>query len=250
MSANPEIIFTTDLIYIRYSLSLALAKSVKNNISTLRNSVTDLSNQKAVIKQTLDRLLPSTHKIFKLNKFQNIIFQGLGESLRIYELNHKTANHIDLFMRINLASALILKTFSDPLNPDKVLFLSSVCKITLENIKKLNAFFSTKFNKLFEVILGFLEIAEHFYRCTMIYVAIKLNMYEDKGLVKRTKDFKVNFVENLALGKELIRLVNELEKKPLKVSDPFNIEHNKAMAIAFFKKYCWEDAETLFNKSH
>lgn len=247
ISSTPEVVFTTDLIYLRYSLSIALAKSVRNNITIIRNNVNDLSNQKPVIKQTLDRLLPSAHKVFKLNKFHNLIFQGLGDSLRIYELNHTTAFNVDLFMRINLASALILKTFADPLNPDKILFVSSVTKISLQNTVKLRAFFATKFNPLFDKIGAFLEIAELFFKGMMIYVAIKLNMYEDKGLVKRTKDFKVCYVENLSLGKELLKLVAEIEKKTFKVTDQFNIEANRKMAVDFLKKYCFEDANAFDN---
>ena len=244
---DPEILFNVDLVYIRYALSFALARSVKDNIGTLRNSVNDLGSRGDMIKQTLDRLLPSTHKVFKLSKFHNLVFQGLQDSTRIHELNPQTAFNIDLFMRINLASALILKTFSNQLNPDKFLFLSSVCKITLENIIRLRSAFNFAFNKLFENIKAFLEIAEYFYRCIMIYVAIKLNMYEDKGLIKRTKDFKLNYVENQVLAKELIRLVNELEKKSWKGTDAFNVENNRVFAVAFFRKFSIEDAEQCVN---
>jgi len=244
---NPEVVFSVDLIYLRYALSLALARSVKDNINTLRGSINDLASRGEMIKQTLDRLLPSTHKVFKVSKFYNLVFQGLEESIRIHELNPSTALNVDLFMRINLASALILKTFSNQLNPDKFLFLSSVCKISLENIIRLRTAFNTPFNKLFENIIAFLEVAEYFYRCIMIYVAIRLNMYEDKGLIKRTKDFKLNYVENQVLAKELLRLVAELEKKNWKGTDAFNGENNRVFAVAFFKKFAVEDAEQWVN---
>lgn len=154
---------------------------------------------------------------------------------------------MDLFMRINLSSAMILKTFSNALSPEKFVTLSSLCKITLLNIAKLRVFFKTPFNKLFENISAFLEVADYFYRGMMMYVALKLNMYEDKGLVKRTKDFKVNFVENLTLGKEIIRLVEELEKKNYGSFDGFNVEQNKVLAVAFFKKFTFVDADAFTN---
>jgi hypothetical protein len=150
---------------------------------------------------------------------------------------------LDHFFRINFASALIVKTFANALNPDKYLFLSSCCKVTLEGIARVRPFFAGLSGKPIDSMAAFLEVAEVFYRCMMIHIAIKLNMYEDKGIIKRTKDFKVNFVENQTLARELYRLVGELEKLPLNKADAFNVQANRVFAIAFLKRIAYEEAE-------
>lgn len=236
-------VFTTDLIYLRQVYALALVRAAKDHIAGIRGAVGDLGSRDASIKAALDLLLHASIRLFRLNRYHNLVYQGLGDSLRIFELNHKTVNNLDHFYRINFASALIIKTFAAALNPDKYLFLSSCCKVTLEGIARIRPFFAGLTAKPLDSMAAFLEVSEIFYRCMMIHIAIKLNMYEDKGIVKRTKDFKVNYVENQTLARELYRLVGDLEKLPLNQADQFNVQANRIFAIAFLKRIAYEDAE-------
>lgn len=243
INSGPDVVFTTDLIYLRYATALALSQAAKSHMVALRAGNGDLTGKEQSIKSALELVLYASLRLFRLNRFHNAVFQGLGDSLRIFELNHKTALNFDLLLRINFASALVLKTFAASLNPEKYLFLSSACKITLENIGRIRPFFGAFTTKPFDSINGFLEIAEMFYRCMMLHIAMKLNIYEDKGLVKRTKDYKVNYVENQTMAKELLRLIGELEKKNTKGGDQFNVEANRAFAVAFIRKIAMEDAD-------
>lgn len=240
----PEVLFTTDLIYLRYSAAFALNKAVREQMSGIRTAFNDLSVKADSIKSVVDYSLQASARVFKLNRFYNAIYQGLGESIRIYELNNKTALNFDLFLRINFASALLAKTFTSALNPDKYLFLSSVCKITLENIGRIKPFFAQLTGKPFDSMVAFLDLAEIFYRCMMLHIAIKLNGFEDRGLVKRTKDFKVNYLESKVLANELFKLVGEIEKRNFKVTDQFNIDQNRSFAVGFLKKIAFEEAQS------
>lgn len=243
ISTTPEVLFTTDLIYLRYAAAFALNKASREQMAGIRAAFNDLSVRTDSIKSVVEYSLQACARIFKLNRFYNAVFQGLGESIRIYELNNKTALNFDLFFRINFASALLAKTFTAALNPDKYLFLSSVCKITLENISRIKPFFAQLPGKTFDSMVAFLDLAEVFYRCMMLHIAIKLNSFEDRGLVKRTKDFKVNYLENKVLANELFKLVSELEKKNFKVTDQFNIDQNRTFAVGFLKKIAFEEAQ-------
>lgn len=234
----------TDLIYVRYAAALSLTRLGKEKIAAIRASFNDLSVKTDAIKDIVSYSVASALRAFRLASQYNIIYQGLGDSLRIFELNHKTADNVCQLLEINFASALIVKTFSSTLDPNKYIFLSSVCKITLEHISKMRPFFAQLADKAPTGLLPFLEIAELFYRCMMLHIGIKLNNFEDRGLVKRTKDFKVNYVENRTLAKELFKLVDELEKKNLKNADPFNVEANRQFGVNFLKKVAIEEAQT------
>lgn len=244
INAAPEAVFTADLIYLRYAAAFALTRINKEQISALRGAFSDLSMKGDTIKAVLANCVNASLRVFKLARFYNAVFQGLGDSLRIFELNHKTAQNVDLLLEVNFASALILKTFTSALDPNKYIFLSSVCKITLEHIARIRPFFAQLGDKGPASLGPFLEVAEVFYRCMMLHIAIKLNNFEDRGLVKRTKDFKVNYVENRTLANELFKLVGELEKKSFKNADQWNVEANRLFAVNFLKKIAFEDAQT------
>ena len=250
IDASPEVVFTTDLIYLRYAYAIGRNFSMKRMIDEIRTAPNDLKLKDDDIKRVTKGMLEANQKIFKLNKYHNCIYQGLGDSLRIFELNHKTAEQMDLFFRINVASGMILRAFAAPISPDKVVFLGSVSKVTLNLIQNLLSFFRTRHNELFESIYAFLEVAEIFYRMLTLYIILKQNHFEEKGLIKRTKDYKLNYVESEIIGREIQKNVKELEKMALKSNDAFNVENNRRFAIAFFKKFGWDEATEYFNKSH
>lgn len=183
-------VFTTDLIYLRLALALAFLKSAKADCSNLRKSVGDLSVFKETTKKIRDRLLYAALRVFRLRKAEQFIYYGLYDSIRIFELNHNTLHALDQLMRLNLASVLLMLSFSDTLTPEKINFILPLCQRTLLQIAELKKFLVTPFTKTFATLIDFLDIAECFYRCMGFFSALKLNDYEDKGLMKRTKDQK------------------------------------------------------------
>lgn len=238
-----ESLFTADLILLRVSTVLALTFSVKQPIINIYASMGDLPAKNSEVKLVVDRLLIAAHRLFKLNKFEHLTQPGLGDDGRVYELNGVTLRHLDLLLRVNLASALILKTFSSEMTPDKFLFLSSVCKVTLDNISQLRLYFNVNFSRTVTNLASFLDIAHSFYRCLMIFVVIRINIYEDKGLIKRTKDFKVNYVENMVLAKEFRLLVELLRTRKTDGSDTFNVRANCKAAVDFLNRFASEDVD-------
>lgn len=236
-------VYTADLIYIRHAYALALTRAAKHHIASIRSSGADSDARESSAKAAAEFFLHASIRLFRLSRFYNAVFQGLGDSLRIFELNHKTAQHLDLFFRINMASALILRTFSKTVNPDKYIFLSSCCKVTLENIAKIRPFFAAVPGQAADSMNAFLEVAELFYRGMMLHIAMRINIYEDKGLIKRTKEYKVNFVENNTLARELQKVIGQLEKLSLEGKDAFNVGANRIFGVNFLRSVSTQDIE-------
>lgn len=185
-----EVVFTTDLIYTRYALALAYLKSVKMDCSNLRKSVGDLSVYKETTKKVRDRILSAALRVFRLVKAEQFVYYGLYDSIRIFELNHNTLHSLDKLMRLNLASVLLLLSFSDTLTPEKVNFVLPLCQRILLAISELKKCFVNPFTKTIAILIDFLDIADCFYHCLAYFSILKLNIYEDNGLMKKTKDQK------------------------------------------------------------
>ena len=234
---DPEVVFTTDLIYLRYGLAFAYLKEVKQDASNIRKVLHEINIYNDLIKKVIDKVLAASVRIYKLRKAEQFVFFGLYDSIRIYELNHKTLHALDALMRLNLSSILVVKTFANTIGPDKASFLVSLCKRTLLSIDNLKKYFNTAFDPAFQSLIDFLQIAWYFYHTLTLFIIFRLNLFENDGLVKKTKDHKWIIVENHNIGREIKRLMEELKVKQFKSNDAFNVEENKRFCIAFFEKF-------------
>ena len=237
ISLTPETVFTTDLLYLRVSLSFALVKSVKFETANIRKAIHDFSVQSDLIKKALERIIQAALRTHKLVRFSHLVFPGLYTDARIHELNPRTITGIDLLMKVNLAGLLVIKTFSVPVNPEKVDFLLKLSKMTHIRVLEIQRIFTGVEGQVLEGILRFLQIAECFYRCLTLYLILRTNLYEASNLAKRTKDFKVGYVENAEIAKEITRLMNGLVGLKWPGQDQFNIDENVRFCIAFFDNF-------------
>ncbi len=237
IDTDPEVLFTTDLIYLRYSLAFAYLKSVRSETSNIRKIIHEISIYNDLVKKVIDRVLAATLRIFKLRKAEQFVFSGLYDSIRIYELNHNTLHALDGLCRINLASILVIKTFGTGISPDKASFLAPLAKRTTNSIDELRKFFNTPFNDTFVSLIDFLEISATFYRCLTLYAIFRLNLFENDGLTKRNKDYKSILVENFVIAKEINARLDDLKKKQFKSKDSLNVEENRRFCIVFFEKF-------------
>ncbi len=184
-------------------------------------------------------MLAACVRVYKLAKAEQYVFSGLYDSIRIYELNNNTLHALDKLFRINLASILIIKTFSTSLTPEKASMLAPMCKRTMRMIAELKEFFSTPFNNVFVSIIDFLEIATVFYRCLTLYVIFRLNLFENDGLIKKNKKQHAILVENHVIAREIYGSLDALKKRQFKSSDSFNVEENRRFCPSFFEKFAF-----------
>lgn len=212
-------------------------KSIKFEAANIRKAIHDFSVQMDLIKAASERVVQAAVRTHRLTRHQQLVFPGLLDSVRIFELNPRTVRGIDLLMKVNLASIMVVKTFATPLNPDKADFLEKLSKSTLNRISELRSIFGQKFNETSEVLLEFLAIADTFYRCLLLFMVFKLNAYQRDNLAPRTKDFRVGHVENAQIAKEVPRLITVCLGSKFKGSDKFNIDENRAFLNGFFTTY-------------
>ncbi len=236
IDSDPEVVFTTDMIYLRYSLAFAYLKSVRSDTSNIRKVIHEISIYNDLVKKVIDRILAATLRMFKLRKAEQFVFSGLYDSIRIYELNHNTLHSLESLFRLNLTSILVIKTFGTGLSPDKASFLAPLAKRTMISIEEMRKFFNTPVNETFISLIDFLEISAIFYRCLTLYAIFRLNLFENDGLIKRNKDYKSILVENYVIAKEIIAQLDGLKKKQFRSKDSFNVEENRRFCSVFFEK--------------
>jgi hypothetical protein len=243
IDSDAEVVFATDLIYLRYALAFAYLKSVRSDTSNIRKVIHEISVYNDLVKKVVDRILAATLRIFKLRKAEQYVFAGLYDSIRIYELNHNTLHALDGLCRLNLSSILVIKTFGSGLSPDKVGFLAPLAKRTMNSIDELRKLLNTPFNDIFVSLIDFLEISAVFYRCLTLYAIFRLNLFENDGLIKRNKDYKSILVENHIIAKEIFARLDDLKKRQFKSKDSFNVEENRRFCSVFFEKFAFSYLE-------
>ena len=237
ITITPESVFSVDLVYLRLDLALAYLKSVKFEAANIRKAIHDFSVQTEFIKTASDKIVHAALRTHKLTKFQHLVFPGLLDSVRIFELNPRTVRGLDLLMKVNLASVMVVKTFAASLTPDKADFLEKLSKSTLRRLHELRDIFGQKFNEAAESVAEFLVIADCFYRCLLLFMVLRLNIYQRDNLSKRTKDFKLGYQENALIAREVPKLIAATLARPVPTADKFNLEENRAFLQGFFANY-------------
>lgn len=176
--ANPESIFTADFIFSRFSLSMALTKSIKSELSNVRRHIYEQNIEASLLKKCMDRILLSASRLHRMKINENIVYSGLGESARIFELNPQCLYIIDTIAKINLASILIIKTFNSNLNPDKIVFLAPLCKRTHRRCRELQSEITCLIrNGIVSELIAFIELAILFFEYLTYYSIIRINIY-------------------------------------------------------------------------
>lgn len=237
ITITPESVFSVDLLYLRLSTAFALLKSIKFEAANIRKAIHDFSVQSEFIKTSSDRIFQAALRTHKLVRFQHLVFPGLFDSIRIYELNPRTVRGIDLLMKVNLASVMVVKTFASPLNPDKADFLEKLSKCTLRRIADLKSVFAERFNETSDSLTEFFTVAEVFYKCLLLLMVLRLNTYQRDNLIKRTKDFRLGYQENALIAREVPKIIAAAMARPSKVVDKFNVDENRAFLQGFFANY-------------
>lgn len=158
ITITPEAVFSVDLLYLRLSLAFAYLKSIKFEAANIRKAIHDFSVQMDLIKLASERIVQAALRTHRLVRHQAAVFPGLLDSVRIFELNPRTVRGVDLLMKVNLASIMVVKTFATPLNPDKADFLLKLSKATLGRVAELRAIFAERFNETSESLLEFLGL--------------------------------------------------------------------------------------------
>lgn len=237
ITTDPEVVFSTDLIYCRLALAFAYLKSIKFESANIRKAIHDFSVQSDLIKKTTDKIVQAALRTHRLVRHERLVFQGLKSSIRIYEINPTTVRNVDLLMKVNLASILIVKSFIGTVSPEKMDFMNKLAKSAYLKIVELKKFFNVKYNAIFDGILEFLDIAEIFYRCFLLYTVLRLNLFEDAKLINRTKDFKLAYVENKDISKEIPKTLDALKTRKFNSKDDFNVEENRRFCLAFFDNF-------------
>lgn len=237
ITINPESVFSVDLVYLRLSLAFAYLKSIKFEAANIRKAIHDFSVQMDLIKSASERIVNAALRTHKLVKYQHLVFPGLLDSVRIYELNPRTIKGIDLLMKVNLASIMVVKTFATPVNPDKADFLEKLAKSTINRLNELRGIFNQRFNETSDIISDFIALADLFYRCLLLFMVVKLNVYQRNNLAPRVKDFRLGHAENALIARELPKLVASATALKAKTADKFNVDENKVFIQAFFQTY-------------
>ncbi len=80
IDCSPEVVFTTDLIYVRYALIFAILKSAQHECSDIRKLVNNLEPQKERTKAIRDKIMSAALRTYKLKKAEAFIYQGLNTS--------------------------------------------------------------------------------------------------------------------------------------------------------------------------
>lgn len=234
---NPEPVFVCDLIYSRYAFSMATLKSAKAECENIRKVIHQLDVYNEVIKSIIDKLLLANTRVYRLHKFQQLVFSGLGSNSKLFELNHKTAQAMDNLFRINLSSILLIKTLSSPLNPDKAVFLAQLCKRSHMNCIESKEFWEAANAPQFQSIVDFLDIAANFYFFMSMFAVIRCNQYENDGLLKKNKDYKTIVWENKMLSDEIRNMLKQIREAKYKSGDQFNIDENKRIFQVFYDTF-------------
>ena len=191
-----------------------------------------------MIKRASEKIVQAALRTHRLVKFEHLVFPGLHQSTRFYELSPQTVRGVDILMKVNMGSILLVKTMAATLNPDKVDFLLKLSKRTHFRVAEAQRTFAQQFAKdSLETVGQFLEIAEVFFRCLTLFMALLLNNYQTKNLTKRVKDTKVLYVENREISREVPRMVQQLASKNFTSKDQFNIEENKRFCVGFFTNF-------------
>lgn len=237
VTITPESVFSVDLLFLRLSLAFAYLKTIKFEAANIRRAIHDFSVQTDLIKSASERIVNAALRTHKLAKFQHLVFPGLLDSVRIFELNPQTTVGIDLLMKVNLASIMVVKAFAGPLSPDKADFLEKLAKSTLNRLERLRGVFGQRFNETSDVIADFIALADIFYHCLLLFMTVKMNVYQRGNLAKRTKDFRLGHVENGLIARELPKLVAAAAALKPKTPDNFNIDENKVFIQAFFQTH-------------
>lgn len=239
---SPKNVFSVDLIYSRYAFCLSVLRSCRGEIEAVRRSVEKLDLYPEVIKTLLDKLLLASVRMYKLERFQSLAFSDLGKKSRLPELNPATAKAFDQLFRLNLGSVLILKALSQPMKPEKAVFLVQLCKKCKLMAEEQRAFFGKLDAPEMKNLAQFCEIAEDFYYFLTLFMVIRCNLYENDSLLDRTKDFKVSIYQNFACAQEIKRILKKIADSPSKITH-FNTTANKAIFESFYQKFMSEFVE-------
>lgn len=231
---NPDVIFSTDLIYARYVFSLATTRSAKDEMDNIRKVIHQLDIYNDTIKSIIDKTRLANVRIFRLHHFQNLVFSALGANSRLFELNHRTVEYLDYLLRINFASILIIKALATPLAPEKATFLSQLCKKSWMICRDSKAFWEETKSPELQVLVDFFDLATSFFFFLTMYAVIRCNIYENDGLLKKNKDYKTITWENYILSEEIRKLLKIVSQQKFKSNDLFNIDENRRVFTSFY----------------
>lgn len=237
VTINPEAVFSADLVYLRLAFAFALLRSVKFEVANIRKAIHDFSVQTDFIRSASEKIVQAATRTHKLVRFQHLVFPGLQDSIRIFELNPRTVRGIDLLMKVNMASVMVIKAYIGPIDPKKAEFLQKVSKTTLLRLQELTTIFGFKFGDVGESLAEFLVLAQVFFRSLLLFMVLLLNNFQRNSLAPRTKDLKVAYHENALIAVEVPKMVAAALARPVPVNDRFNIEENRAFLQGFFANF-------------
>ena len=126
----PQPIFTADLIILRLAFARAGMQSQKGLIRNIRKLIYQQDVSEDMVKLCAKNVMEVQLRLYKLKVGMEVLSQSLGQYEQIFELNHKTVEFIEQLARLNSASILLMKTMTRAVDPDKMVFLGQLCKLS------------------------------------------------------------------------------------------------------------------------
>ena len=235
--ATPESIFTADFIFSRFSFSMALTKSIKTDLTNIRKLIYEQNIESDLLKRCVERIVLSATKVHKLKLNEELVYSGLGDSAKIFELNPLFLNLMNIISKINLTSILLIKTFNTPLNPDKIVFLAPMCKRAMRRCDEIsNELTYLVKNEVINEIIVFTETSRSFYKILTMFCIIKINIFEKNNLLPKKKDYKSVIVENFTLSNEINAILAQTKSIKQRMST-FNTSENYDFLVHFTERF-------------
>lgn len=191
------------------------------------------------VKNIIDRTVPAGVLLFKLMKGEKMVWPGLNTCNRIFELNHKTLNVLNLLFRMNFSSVLIIKSMAGNISPEKIVFLVQLAKYAASSAKQsVNFWKDAAENQIQQELLLHSEMSLKFFKLVAYYAIVRCNLYEKDGLMVKKKNFNQIVYENFLLSEEINKLANELSSTQIDSKMNICFSENKVFVPEFVKFYC------------